>query len=62
MTFGGFTCASAVNANNGAGAVDLSVFRHCLALFMVLVFGMGTGTDGADNRVLGTRASGDIVA
>jgi len=36
------------------------MFRHRLALFVVLVFGMSAGTDGADNHVLGTQATGKL--
>ena len=57
-----FASPTTINTDYGTGAVDFSVFRHRLALFMVLIFGMGACADGADNHVLWTRATGNIMA
>jgi len=43
VTLGGLPGSSAVDTDNGACAVDFGVFGHRLALFMVLVFSVGTG-------------------
>jgi len=61
MAFGRLTSPSAVNANDWACTINFSVFRHCLALLVVLVFGMSTSTDWAYYHVLGTRASQRFV-
>ena len=56
MAFSRLTSLSAIDANDWAHAIYFSVFRHCLALLMVLVFGMSASTEWADHCVLGTRA------
>jgi len=61
MTLSGFLGLAAVDTDDGAGAIDLGVLGHRLALLVVLVFSMGASTDGANNRVLWTRAAGALV-
>jgi len=62
VTLSGFPGAPAIDTDDGAGAVDLSVLGHHLALLMVLIFGVGASADGANNRVLWTRTAGNVVA
>jgi len=61
VALGGLPSLSTIDTNNGAGAVDFGVLGHHLALLMVLVFGMGACADGADNSVLWTWATRNVM-
>jgi len=62
VAFGWLASPSTINADNRARAVDFGVFRHRLALLVVLVFGVGASTKWADYCVLRTRASCRFMA
>ena len=53
---------SAVNTDDWASTIDFGVFRHRLALLVVLILGVSASTDRTDNRVLRTRATGKLMA
>jgi len=62
MSLGRFPSPPTINTDYGTHAIDLGVLGNRLALLVVLVFGMSASTDGAYNRVLGTRAAGGLMA
>ena len=53
---------AAINTGDGASAVDLHMLGHSLALLMVLILGVLSSAEGADDHVLGMWAVLRLVA